>query len=102
MCGRYRLSRRKQFVEEYFESVSEESVWTLCFNIAPTQPVEGARRCTVADALGAHSMIGETKHPSWVVPDLLNPHDARLMRCYPVEHPAQQRGQRRRKNAPLR
>jgi hypothetical protein len=52
MCGRYRLSRRKQFVEEYFDSVSAESVWTLCFHIAPTQPVEGARRCTVADALG--------------------------------------------------
>jgi hypothetical protein len=33
---------------------------------------------------GAHSIIGETKHPSWVVPDLLNPYDARLMRCDPV------------------
>jgi hypothetical protein len=24
MCGRYRLSRRKQIVEEYFDSVSDE------------------------------------------------------------------------------
>jgi hypothetical protein len=29
MCGRYRLSRRKQIVEEYFESVSDEPDWLL-------------------------------------------------------------------------
>jgi putative SOS response-associated peptidase YedK len=39
MCGRYRLSRRKQLVEEYFGSVSEEEDWTPRYNIAPTQPV---------------------------------------------------------------
>jgi putative SOS response-associated peptidase YedK len=38
MCGRYRLSRRKQFVEEYFESAGEED-WVPRYNIAPTQPV---------------------------------------------------------------
>ena len=37
MCGRYRLSRRKQIVEEYFDSVSEEPDWTPRYNIAPTQ-----------------------------------------------------------------
>ncbi len=39
MCGRYRLSRRKQIVEEYFGSVSEEEDWAPRYNIAPTQPV---------------------------------------------------------------
>lgn len=28
MCGRYRLSRRKQVVEEYFDSVSGEEEWS--------------------------------------------------------------------------
>lgn len=28
MCGRYRLSRRKQLVEEYFLAVSEEYEWS--------------------------------------------------------------------------
>jgi putative SOS response-associated peptidase YedK len=44
MCGRYRLSRRKQLVEEYFESPSEEEDWTPRYNIAPTQPVPAVRQ----------------------------------------------------------
>jgi putative SOS response-associated peptidase YedK len=39
MCGRYRLSRRKQIVEEYFDSVSGKDDWAPRYNIAPTQPV---------------------------------------------------------------
>jgi putative SOS response-associated peptidase YedK len=39
MCGRYRLSRRKQIVEEYFDSASDEQDWEPRYNIAPTQPV---------------------------------------------------------------
>jgi putative SOS response-associated peptidase YedK len=39
MCGRYRLSRRKQIIEEHFDSVSGEKDWTPRYNIAPTQPV---------------------------------------------------------------
>ncbi len=38
MCGRYRLSRRKQLVEEYFDSAGEED-WKPRYNVAPTQPV---------------------------------------------------------------
>ena len=38
MCGRYRLSRRKQLVEEYFDSGGEED-WVPRYNIAPTQHV---------------------------------------------------------------
>lgn len=39
MCGRYRLSRRKQLVQEHFGSVSDEQDWEPRYNIAPTQPV---------------------------------------------------------------
>jgi len=39
MCGRYRLSRRKQIIEEHFDSVSGDEDWTPRYNIAPTQHV---------------------------------------------------------------
>ena len=39
MCGRYRLSRRKQVVEEYFDCVSDEPDWIPRYNIAPTHPI---------------------------------------------------------------
>ena len=39
MCGRYRLSWRKQIIEEHFDSVSGEEDWSPRYNIAPTQPV---------------------------------------------------------------
>jgi putative SOS response-associated peptidase YedK len=44
VCGRYRLSRRKQIVEEYFDSVSNEPDWAPRYNIAPTQPVPVTRQ----------------------------------------------------------
>jgi len=44
MCGRYRLSRRKQIVEEYFDSPSDEQDWVPRYNIAPTQPVPVIRQ----------------------------------------------------------
>jgi putative SOS response-associated peptidase YedK len=44
MCGSYRLSRRKQLVDEYFGSVSEEEEWEPRYNIAPTQPVPVIRQ----------------------------------------------------------
>jgi putative SOS response-associated peptidase YedK len=44
MCGRYRLSRRKQLVEEHFETVSDDEDWFPRYNIAPTQPVPVIRQ----------------------------------------------------------
>jgi putative SOS response-associated peptidase YedK len=44
MCGRYRLSRRKQLVEEYFDCVSDEPDWSPRYNIAPTQPIPVIRQ----------------------------------------------------------
>src|SRR3984885_10282897 len=43
MCGRYRLSRRKQLVEEYF-AASGVDEWSPRFNVAPTQPVPVIRQ----------------------------------------------------------
>ena len=44
MCGRYRLSRRKQLVEEYFDTASGEEDWSPRYNVAPTQPVPAIRQ----------------------------------------------------------
>jgi putative SOS response-associated peptidase YedK len=44
VCGRYRLSRRKQLVEEYFDTSSGEEDWASRYNIAPTQPVAVIRQ----------------------------------------------------------
>jgi putative SOS response-associated peptidase YedK len=62
MCGRYRLSRRKQVVEEYFESASEEEDWSLRYNIAPTQSVATVRQS------GANRILSSMRWglvPSW-------------------------------------
>jgi putative SOS response-associated peptidase YedK len=44
MCGRYRLSRRKQLIEEYFDAGPFEDEWAPRYNIAPTQPVPVIRQ----------------------------------------------------------
>jgi putative SOS response-associated peptidase YedK len=44
MCGRYRLSRRKQIIEEYFGSAPWDEDWRPRFNIAPTQAVPVIRQ----------------------------------------------------------
>ena len=45
MCGRYKLSRRKQVVEDYFDTAtSDEPDWAPRFNIAPTQPIPVVRQ----------------------------------------------------------
>jgi putative SOS response-associated peptidase YedK len=43
MCGRYRVSRRKQLIEEHFECVGDAD-WTPRYNVAPTQPVPVIRQ----------------------------------------------------------
>ena len=44
MCGRYKLSRRRQLVEEYFDTDSGVEDWVPRYNIAPTQPVAVIRQ----------------------------------------------------------
>ena len=44
MCGRYRLSRRKQIIEEYFDTAPWDDDWNPRYNIAPTQMVPVIRQ----------------------------------------------------------
>jgi putative SOS response-associated peptidase YedK len=64
MCGRYRLSRRKQLVEEYFDCGSEEPDWTPRYNIAPTQPVPVIRQHP-KDPIRVLSLMRWGLIPSW-------------------------------------
>jgi len=64
MCGRYRLSRRKQVVEEYFDAVSGEEDWAPRFNIAPTQPIPVIRQHP-KEAVRELSLMRWGLIPSW-------------------------------------
>lgn len=44
MCGRYRLSRRKQIIAEHFDAISDAEDWIPRYNVAPTQPVAVIRQ----------------------------------------------------------
>jgi putative SOS response-associated peptidase YedK len=44
MCGRYRLSRRKQILVEHFGADYADSDWEPRYNIAPTRPVPVLRQ----------------------------------------------------------
>lgn len=44
MCGRYRLSRRKQIIAEHFDATPFDDDWGPRYNIAPTQPVPVIRQ----------------------------------------------------------
>jgi putative SOS response-associated peptidase YedK len=64
MCGRYRLSRRTQIVEEYFDSVSDEPDWTPRFNVAPTQLIPIIRQHP-KESVRELSLIRWGLIPSW-------------------------------------
>ena len=64
MCGRYRLSRRKQIIEEHFDSVSEDEAWSPRYNIAPTQPIPVIRQ-NPKEAVRELSLVRWGLIPSW-------------------------------------
>jgi putative SOS response-associated peptidase YedK len=64
MCGRYRLSRRKQIIEEHFDSVSGEEDWSPRYNIAPTQPVPIIRQ-NPKEPVRQLSLVRWGLIPSW-------------------------------------
>jgi putative SOS response-associated peptidase YedK len=64
MCGRYRVSRRKQIVEEYFEAVPREEEWAPRYNIAPTQPVPVVRQ-NPTEPVRELSLLRWGLIPSW-------------------------------------
>ena len=63
VCGRYRLSRRKQVVAEYFDAPSEDD-WTPHYNIAPTQPVPVIRQ-NPKEPIRELSLVRWGLIPSW-------------------------------------
>jgi putative SOS response-associated peptidase YedK len=65
MCGRYRLSRRKQLVDEYFGSVSgQDEEWNSHYNIAPTQSVPVIRQ-NPKEPVRELSLVRWGLIPSW-------------------------------------
>jgi putative SOS response-associated peptidase YedK len=64
MCGRYRLSRRKQLVEEYFDAVSGDEDLGPRYNIAPTQPVPVVRQ-NPREPVRELSLVRWGLIPSW-------------------------------------
>jgi len=64
MCGLYKLSRRKQVVEEYFDSVPDEPDWSPRFNIAPTQPIPVVRQ-NPKEPIREPSLMHWGLFPSW-------------------------------------
>ena len=64
MCGRYRLSRRKQLVEEYFGTDLAEYDWNPRYNIAPTQHIPVIRQHPTAPTRKL-SMLRWGLIPSW-------------------------------------
>ena len=63
MCGRYRLSRRKQIIEEHFASVSGED-WSPRYNVAPTQSVPVIRQ-NPKEPVRELSLVRWGLIPSW-------------------------------------
>jgi putative SOS response-associated peptidase YedK len=64
MCGRYRLSRRKQIIEEQFDTADWQDDWSPRFNIAPTQQIPVARQHP-KEPLRQLSLIKWGLVPSW-------------------------------------
>ena len=64
MCGRYRLSWRKQLVEEYFASVFGKEEWNPRYNIAPTQSVPVIRQ-NPKEPVRELSLVRWGLIPSW-------------------------------------
>lgn len=44
MCGRYRLSRRKELLAEYFDTNFDDLEWEPRYNVAPTQQIPVLRQ----------------------------------------------------------
>jgi putative SOS response-associated peptidase YedK len=64
MCGRYRLSRRKQIVEEHFLADWDDLEWHPRYNIAPTQPVPIIRQ-NPKEPIREISLVRWGLIPSW-------------------------------------
>ena len=97
MCGRFRLSRRKQVVLDHFDAISDQPDWEPRYNIAPTQPVAvicqnprhavrevslmrwGLIPSWAKDSAGAASMINARSETASTKPAFSDP--LKLRRC---------------------
>jgi putative SOS response-associated peptidase YedK len=64
MCGRYRLSRRKEILADHFDTDFDDLDWEPRYNIAPTQAVPVVRRVS-SDAARKASLMRWGLIPSW-------------------------------------
>jgi len=64
MCGRYRLSRRKEILAEHFDTNFDDLDWEPRYNIAPTQSVPVIRHDEQGTTLRA-SLMRWGLIPSW-------------------------------------
>lgn len=64
MCGRYRLSRRKELLAEYFDTNFDDLEWEPRYNVAPGQPIPVLRQGEGEAPLRA-SWMGWGLIPSW-------------------------------------
>jgi len=64
VCGRYKLSRRKQIIEEHFDTVSGEEDWSPRYNTAPTQPIPVIRQ-NAKEPVRELSLMRWGLIPSW-------------------------------------
>jgi len=65
MCGRYRISRRKQIIAEHFDVVPGDDDWSSRYNIAPTQLVPVVRR-NPKKPVRELSLLRSGTLPSWL------------------------------------
>ena len=72
MCGRYRLSRRKQAIEDYFATQSNDIEWSPRYNIAPTQPVLTIRQ-NAKEPVRELSLMRWGLIPSWAKDTSIGP-----------------------------
>jgi putative SOS response-associated peptidase YedK len=88
MCGRYRLSRRKQVVEEYFDCVTDAPDWNPRYNIAPTQPIPVIRQ-NPKEPVRELSLVRWGLIPSWakdpsVAARIINTRSETAARCVEI------------------
>jgi len=63
MCGRYRLSRRKQIIAEHFDALPGDDDWTPLYNTAPSQRVPVIRQA--ANSTRELGLLRWGLIPSW-------------------------------------
>jgi hypothetical protein len=86
MCGRYRLSRRKEPLAEYFDADMSDLDWEPRFNIAPSQPVPVVRQSS-REETPRMSLVRWGLIPSWAKDPSIGAHTINHAKILPHSHP---------------